>query len=328
MIMGASNMSIILSVDGGGSKINAILFDDKFRLLGAGKSGGVNTNSTTLEDCRNNVADCLNQVFRERPPAAIDRLYAVFVGPINVLFEEVEKLTTVKEKIRLNEARAGLLAGALKKNGILAIAGTGSDIFYIREDREKNEVVGAWGPILGDQGSGTWIGQKALRAVVAGIEGWGEPTMIREIIHREWKLKNDWDMVNIIHKSPAPFRKAASVTPMVGEAAAANDPVAIRILKEAGTILAVQTDCLIRREKIPEEYLDVVCCGGAWKSHPIMFDTFKARLKEKYPAITVVKPWFEHVLAGPAQEMLNRQIPAGRVKNTLEKCFPEYVIKW
>jgi hypothetical protein len=97
MIMGASNMSIILSVDGGGSKINAILFDDKFRLLGAGKSGGVNTNSTTLEDCRNNVADCLNQVFRERPPAAIDRLYAVFVGPINVLFEEVEKLTTVRK---------------------------------------------------------------------------------------------------------------------------------------------------------------------------------------------------------------------------------------
>ena len=76
-------------------------------------------------------------MFRERPPAAIDRLYAVFVGPINVLFEEVEKLTTVKEKIRLNEARAGLLAGALKKNGILAIAGTGSDILYQEDQKMK-----------------------------------------------------------------------------------------------------------------------------------------------------------------------------------------------
>ena len=69
--------------------------------------------------------------------------------------------------------------------------------------------------------------------------------MIREIIHREWKLKNDWDMVNIIHNHRLPF-EGSLCNSMVGEAAAANDPVAIRILKEAGTILAVQTDCLIR----------------------------------------------------------------------------------
>jgi N-acetylglucosamine kinase-like BadF-type ATPase len=41
-------MSRILAVDGGGTKLSAILFDEEFQLLGRGMSGGVNINHTSL----------------------------------------------------------------------------------------------------------------------------------------------------------------------------------------------------------------------------------------------------------------------------------------
>jgi len=317
-----------LSVDGGGSKLRMVLFDDEFRLLGWGISGGVNTNHTSLEDSRANVVDCLGQVFGRKPLVHMGRLYVVFVGPVNILYEELAKYATVGDIVALSEARAGLLAGALRDEGILALAGTGSDVFYVREEQALNSVVGAWGPILGDQGSGTWIGQKALRAVVASIEGWGEPTVIRELIQRKWKLEKYFDMVNIIHRSVAPFRIVASVTPLVGEAAYAGDLVALQILRKAGLMMAVQTDCLIRRQCIPEQYQRVVCCGGVWKAHPSMFAAFRERLQELYPGIPVDKPWFEHVMAGPVLEMLRQQVPVEQARQRLSAQFPDYIIRW
>mgnify|MGYP002409547080 CR=1 FL=1 len=319
-------MSRILSVDGGGTKLSAVLFDDEFRLLGRGMSGGVNINHTSLENSRANVVDCLEQVFAGFPPPAhIDKLYVVFVGPVNILYEELKKYSTLGEVLPLHEAKAGLLAGAMMEEGILALSGTGSDIFYVRKEKELNSIVGAWGPILGDQGSGTWIGQKALRAVVAAIEGWGEPTLIHELIRREWELVKDNDMVRIIHRNVAPFRKAASVAPLVGEAAKAGDELALKILRKAGLIMAVQTDCLIRRQEIPEEFRQVVCCGGAWKAHPILFCE---RLQKLHPGFTINKPWFEHVIAGAVKEMLLRKVPVELARERLNEQFSDYIISW
>ncbi len=321
-------MSKILAVDGGGTKLSAVLFDEDFQLLGRGMSGGVNMNHTSLEDIHANVVDCLGKVFADEVPPLIDKLYVVFVGPVNVLYEELEKITRVNEIIPLTESGAGLLAGAMKEEGILALAGTGSDIFYVRKDKKLNSVVGAWGPILGDQGSGTWIGQKALRSVVASIEGWGEPTLLYDIIKREWKFEKDFDMVHIIHRNVAPMRKVASVTPFVREAANAGDVVALRILREAGEIMAIQTDCLIRRQEIPEDYRQVVCCGGAWKTHSSMFEVFQQELQKMYPSMPVEKPWFEHVLAGAAKEMLNQQVPTEQARERLSEQFSDYTIAW
>ncbi len=321
-------MGRVLAVDGGGTKLNMVLFDDEFRLLRRGMSGGVNVTQTTVENSRANVVDCLEQIFGEEPSLHIDKLYVVFVGPINILYEELERYGTIGEIVVLKEAKAGLLAGIMENEGILALSGTGSDVFYVREDETLNSTVGGWGPILGDQGSGAWIGQKALQAVVASIEGWGDHTHIHSLIQREWKLEKDWDMVKIIHGSVAPFRVVASLTHLVGEAAWAGDQVALQILSEAGLMMAMQTDCLIRRQAIPEQYQRVVCCGGAWKTHPRMFDSFCQRLQELYPKISVYKPWFEHVMAGPVLEILLKGIPVDQGRQKLIQEFPDYMIQW
>jgi N-acetylglucosamine kinase-like BadF-type ATPase len=46
--------------------------------------------------------------------------------------------------------------------GILVLAGTGS-IALARDRRGRGQRAGGWGPLLGDDGSGFWIGRSALR---------------------------------------------------------------------------------------------------------------------------------------------------------------------
>ncbi|MBO4886061.1 MAG: hypothetical protein J5602_12185 [Clostridia bacterium] len=315
-------MACYISFDGGGTKLNGMMFDENLNLLGTGRSGGINLTQTSLEDCRANVRDCLAQVLAAHEPEMVDVAYYTGVGNFQLLCEEVGRRVHVAQYVGTDEAQGGLLAGALKREGVLALAGTGSDVFYISPG--KRSVVGAWGPILGDDGSGAWIGQQAIRAVVRFINGWGEDTLLLPIIREAWKLKNDWQMVEIVHHSPAPFRQVASVTPLVGRAAAQGDRVALNILREAGHLMAVQTESLIRRAELREDQLDITLCGGAWKAHPMMFGTYCAELKENHPALTVHRPLFEHVCAGPARLLLESGVPRGDAIRLMKRQFAQY----
>jgi N-acetylglucosamine kinase-like BadF-type ATPase len=328
-------MRTILSVDGGGTKLRMILFNENFDILGQGLAGGVNTTSTTVENSLENMRSCLDQVFAGKPPPPIDKLYVVFIGPVTNFLDILKERTEVKEIAIVPEAEAGLMAGALWEDGFLAVSGTGSDIFLVDKtnrlqarDGFKRKAIGGWGPILGDQGSGAWIGQQAIRAVVSGIEGWTEKTLILDLIRRDWKLREDWDMVPMVYGEPAPFRKVASLTRQVEEAAAMGDAVALRILREAGEIMALQGLALFAHYDIPPGIRRLVCCGGAWKTHPLMFETFKEKILAAYPDFDMRKPLFEHLMAGPAFEMSLRGTPKDRAVEILAEKFPAFVIKW
>jgi N-acetylglucosamine kinase-like BadF-type ATPase len=328
-------MCNILSVDGGGTKLRMILFNENFDILGRGLAGGVNVNSTTPEDSLANVMNCLDQVFGGKPPPAIDRLYTVFVGPVANLLDALTKYGGPKETILLSEAEAGVMAGALWEDGFLAISGTGSDVMLVDKTNRcrprgifDRKAVGGWGPILGDQGSGVWIGQEAIKAVVSAVDGWTPGTLLYDLIKRDWKLERDWDMVNMVYREPAPFRKVASLTRQVEEAAAAGDAVALRIVREAGEFMALQGLALFNNFTLPRDMRRLVCCGGAWKTHPLMFETFKEKILSVHPGFDIRKPLFEHLMAGPAFEILRQGIEASRAAKILAEKFPELVITW
>ncbi len=142
-------MTRILSIDGGGTKLTGLLLDENLTVLGQGRAGGVNLTQTTLEDCRANVRSCLDQLFSQEKPERIDMVYAIFVGPVEELTDELNRRVRVERFIRCDEKAAGLLAGNLKKHGLLAISGTGAGVSWVKPDGSR-ESVGYLGPIFGD----------------------------------------------------------------------------------------------------------------------------------------------------------------------------------
>lgn len=317
-----------ISFDGGGTKSTAILFDENGPIR-SGQSGGTNTNFTTREDCRSNIGACLDQALRGLSDPVIDTLYAVIVGPRAILEEELRLRATVKNIVYFGEGQAGILAGALRVSGLVAMSGTGSDAFYTSPDGRQS-VVGAFGSILGDDGSGVWIGQHALRKAIAYSEGWGEPTIFRDLIFEKWNLQRAFDMVRIVHGEAAPFRKVASVVPWVAEAARMGDGVCLSLFEQAGQLMAAQMLALIRREEIAESARLCVCCGGAWKAHPLMYESFSKAMNADAPQIEVKKPLFEHVMAGVVHHALSSRANADEValQNDLERRYEHYRITW
>ncbi len=63
--------------------------------------------------------------------------------------------------------------------GMLLISGTGS-ILVARNEAGSELRVGGWGPLLGDEGSGYWIGMAAIRAVMKALDGRGPTTGLGE----------------------------------------------------------------------------------------------------------------------------------------------------
>ena len=72
----------------------------------------------------------------------------------------------------VNDALIALQAGVGDAPGIVIVSGTGS-IAYGRNDHGEASRAGGWGYVLGDEGSGYWIGRLALRAVVRHADGRG-----------------------------------------------------------------------------------------------------------------------------------------------------------
>ena len=77
----------------------------------------------------------------------------------------------------VNDALIALQAGVGDAPGIVIVSGTGS-IAYGRNDRGEASRAGGWGYVLGDEGSGYWIGRLALRAVVRHADGRGRATSL------------------------------------------------------------------------------------------------------------------------------------------------------
>ena len=322
-------LAYYITVDGGGSKCLSILFDENMNIYGHSLTGGVNETQSAPAVVREHIADNVAELLCACCPPEIEAVFASFVGPFSIFQAEVEKRTHILRTVNQGEAAAGIYASGLRPQGYLAIAGTGSDVFYLEEHPEagKRRGLGGWGPILGDQGSGAWLGQQALRAAVDGFEKTGEETMLGDLFVKRWDLKDLHGLVSRVHRSPAPFSVVASAVPVVGEAARAGDAVALRLIKEAGWQMAHQMLTLIRREDLPKrEFMTV--CGGAWKCHPLMFETFRETVLAECPEMDVQKPVFEHVCAGPIRILLEQGLPRERVKALMMEKLGQYALHW
>ena len=120
--------------------------------------------------------------------------------------------------------------------GILVIAGTGSNIVGRAADGTMY-TVGGWGPALGDEGSGFWIGHEGVKAVFWGLDR-GVPTTMLKAVQEAWNVDTIGDVVAAANVRPGP--DFAALAPVVAWCAEEGDELARAVLERAGDDLADQ----------------------------------------------------------------------------------------
>jgi N-acetylglucosamine kinase-like BadF-type ATPase len=162
------------------------------------------------------------------------------------------------------------LAGApgTPSDGLVLIAGTGAVAARLTGGVTVATSDGN-GWLLGDSGSGFWIGRRAVRSALAALDGRGRPTLLTAAVRAHYLGENATEapatpaaaqqvrdrLVQAVHERPV--LELASLTPLVAHAAESGDRVARRLLSGAAKRLAATLDALAPR---PEDTL--VTTGG------------------------------------------------------------------
>lgn len=166
-------MPVLLGVDAGGTSTRALACDEAGAVLGRSQAGGANLRSSLGEpeaNLRAAIAGCL----RGRAPDA------VCVGLAGVQARRDEAVALVERAC----AAAGVTAHPMvvtdleiafrsvssSPRGRLLLAGTGA-IAAGFDDWQPVARRDGLGWLLGDTGSGVWLGRRVLRAVAADLDG-------------------------------------------------------------------------------------------------------------------------------------------------------------
>lgn len=165
--------SIVVGVDGGGSKTQVIIANGRGKELGSavGDASAVRPGGSLAS------AEVIGALVRDALAAAeiTERPSCVVAGVAGAGREKERKALTrallgeslADEVVVVPDAEIALTdAFGLDGAGILLVSGTGS-VAFGRSPTGEFRRCGGWGPDAGDEGSGAWIGRRALSVVTS-----------------------------------------------------------------------------------------------------------------------------------------------------------------
>ena len=159
---------LLIGVDGGATKTTAVAFDPDSSRLSVGRSGPSNPDSVGVARAGESIHDAIGQAllgWNRDVPIAMAVLGIAGVdtkSDQDRLLSEVTSLE-LSQSVLVNDVVTAWASGSFGSPGIVAISGTGSNTFGV-DSRGNCWRCGGWGHILGDEGSGYWLGLAALRA--------------------------------------------------------------------------------------------------------------------------------------------------------------------
>src|SRR5882672_3581108 len=226
----------VLGIDAGGTKTVCLLADERGKILAEGRGPGANLHSAGELEVEKVLHEVMEDAIGDRDitPAAI------CLGIAGV--DRDDEARTVRAIMRrighksrvlvVNDALIALVAGAKDAPGIVIIAGTGS-IVYGRNAGGQAARAGGWGHMIGDEGSGYWIGREAVAAVMRAADGRGPATRLSDDILAHFSVNDVSRLPRIVYDREIPRMRVAALGPIVEGAASEGDAVAMRILERA-----------------------------------------------------------------------------------------------
>jgi len=315
-----------LSVDGGGTKLAGILFDDRLNALGRGLGQAINYASK--DDIEQAIDACIDGCLGGRGDLELDHVYVSMPASFELFVDRLKRKARVSRIVFLNEGAQCLLAGRQTRRGIVALSGTGAGVFRIDDDDWRH--MGGWGHLLGDHGSAYCIGRDAIGAALLAMEGRGPETALNELFAAEWNVRERHDMFDAVYLAPKPRSKVASAALLAARAAQMGDEVAVGIFERAGADMAVQAIAMLEQHG-QGGAIDVMVAGSGWKGCKRMFDVFRESVMERFPRANVCLPKFEPVMGGAFLRLLELgDVPDGQLFERLERDFEPfvYVTQW
>ena len=303
----------VLGIDAGGTKTRALAADETGQVVGGALGGGANLRTHgELE-----VEKVLHEVVEEASAAAPAPADAVALGiagadrPADeaVLRGILRRIGFRERVVVTNDARIAFVAGSAERVGLALVCGTGS-IAWGRNRAGEIARSGGWGWHLGDEGSGFWIGERAIRAVLRAVDGRGRATSLEGALSDHFEIARPDQILYAIYDREYPRTRVAKFAARVEEAALAGDAVARAILSDASAELVQAAVSVRDRLHLEDSTYDVVLSGGTFAAVPGLAGRVAAALEtpranvgmlSEEPAVGAVRLAIEALGAPPRE---------------------------
>ena len=285
-------MSLFLAIDAGGTKTRCLLADES-QVLGRATTGSVKLMRVGEAEASARLQAMLTEVSLAAG-AGLSEVSQTCIGIAGITIQAVREWAereigkSVGGRLLLAGAEEIALDGAFRGGpGILIIAGTGSNVLGRAADGAMYQA-GGWGPALGDEGSGFWIGQEALRTGFWAKDR-GISTSLLTDIGEFWGAKSVGEIVEMANARPGPDFPA--LTPVVVRCAEAGDELAIAVLERAGVELAEQVAlvALKMQESGHQPEIEAAYTGSVLEHIPLVRSSMISALKTSSPIVKVVE---------------------------------------
>jgi glucosamine kinase len=280
----------VLGIDAGGTKTVCLLADDRGMIVSEGRGPGANLHVAGELGVEKVLHELMEQAIGDRgiTPAAI----CLGIAGVDRDAEEqtvraiMRRIGQRSRVVVVNDALIALVAGAKDAPGIVIIAGTGS-IAYGRSQNGDAARAGGWGHMLGDEGSGYWIGREALGAVMRAADGRGPATALSADVLAHFSISDLSQLPRIVYDDEQPRTSVAALGPLVQHASMRGDAVASRILERAADELVLAATSVATRLAMRGDAFTVFLAGGVFRVVPWLADELPRRLVEVAPRCQV-----------------------------------------
>jgi N-acetylglucosamine kinase-like BadF-type ATPase len=207
-----------------------------------------------------------------------------------LLLELRQRLPTADVHIS-NDALIALSGSLAGREGVAVLAGTGS-IALARSADGREGRAGGWGYLLGDEGSGYWLGREAIAAHLHVLEGRAARGVLAQQVGEAVGVRGVPEVIAWVNSSDNPVARLAGLAPLISRAAALGDFAASDILARAGCALA-ELGVAAARQVWPAggpERLNVTCCGAVWAAGSALVGPFAQALGARLPGVAVAAP--------------------------------------
>ena len=290
----------ILAIDAGQTSTSCLLGKKDGTLIssGIGGPGAVPNSSETSPLMRAALNACVNEALGKviPRPERINAAYLSLTGGTDVALEFLPSLIKIEKIKAESDSVAALASGTYGGPGIAVVAGTGS-IVYAQNIRGARTICGGLGYLLGDEGSGYWMGLQAIRAAIKAEDGRISRTRFIDQVMVQLQTVDMRDAQTKIYNNLILRPEIARLAPLVMKASDEGDQVAQSIVDQA----ACELFSLVKAASIKAEFTTleekvVVIAGGLMHSDTPLYRKFVSLLNKHMPSYKILVPQFTPVV--------------------------------
>lgn len=292
---------LLAGVDGGQTSTKAVIATTDGTVLATGSGpacdhlnipGGLDRNRRAIHDALKSALDAAGM-----GPGAV---VAVGLG-LTSAQRELDPVPRIQSLVREIATPATIwvdtdfvsnLAGASGGTpGIVVIAGGGS-IGYGVDASNREAIAGGLGYLMGDEGSGWFLGIEALQAAAKAADARGPDTTLLPIILDHFDLQDIRHILRILYRDEFERSEVAALAPRVIEAARNGDAVAAGIVDRGVVGLARIALGVAAQLFSQSQRIDVYPTGGIFGARDLVLEPFTSAVTTSWTGAAVISPRF------------------------------------